>query len=207
MLGAGVPDWGFGKHMPRTCKGAETKETNTHTIRRDIVAEIAVVRVDSRLIHGQVLSRWVSAVNANRIIIIDNDLSNDPYVSSIFKMSTPPGTQLTIMNPQQAAAAYNKDGFGEGIAIVMFKKLGQALEAHRLGFAFSELQVAGLGSGPDRRNVFRTVSMTDKGALILKQLHAEGVRVYFQSLPDEPELDAIPKLTEQFAEVFYPAQA
>lgn len=166
------------------------------------MAEIAVVRVDSRLIHGQVLSRWVSAVNANRIIIIDNDLSIDPYVTSIYKMSTPPGTELDIMNTRQAAAAYKKNSFGEGVAIVMFKKLGQAMEAHRLGFAFTELQLAGLGSGPDRKHVFRTVSVSDKGAAILKQLHADGVRVYFQSLPDEPEQDAMPELTEKFAEMF-----
>lgn len=166
------------------------------------MAEIAVVRVDSRLIHGQILTRWVSAVNANRIIIIDNDLANDPYVLSIYRMSTPPGTELDIMNTQQAAAAFSEDAFGEGVAIVMFKKLGQAMEAHRLGFKFMELQLAGLGSGPDRKHVFRTVNVSDKGAIILKQLHTEGVRVYFQSLPDEPEQDAMPELNEKFAEVF-----
>lgn len=39
------------------------------------MAEIKLVRVDFRLIHGQVITRWLKQTNANRIVVIDNKLS------------------------------------------------------------------------------------------------------------------------------------
>lgn len=166
------------------------------------MAEIAVVRVDSRLIHGQVLTRWVSAVAADRVIIIDSELANDPYLVSIFKMSTPPGTELQVYDADEAAGLYQNDGLGEGNAIVLFKNLEQVNEAYEAGFAFPKLQLAGLGSGPGRKLVHRTVSVTEEGALTLKMLREKGVEVYFQTLPDEEPEDAFAALEEQFPELF-----
>lgn len=166
------------------------------------MADIAIVRVDSRLIHGQVLSSWVRAVNANRIIIVDDDLAKDPFIVSIYKMSTPPGTTLDILETREAAEHYTNDSFGEGVIIVLFKTLSQVQRAYKAGFRFNELQLAGMGSGPERKLVFRTVSVSDKGAKTLKQLHEDGVWIYFQSLPEEPRVDAMPSLEEKFTEVF-----
>lgn len=166
------------------------------------MAEIAVVRVDSRLIHGQVLTRFVNAVNANRIIIIDSELANDPYLVSIFKMSTPPGTGLEVYDAAEAADIYRQDCFGEGRVIVLFKNLEQVQQAYANGFTFKQLQLAGLGSGPGRKLIHRTVSVTEQGAQTLKMLCDNGVEVYFQSLPDEQPEDAFSALAEQFPELF-----
>lgn len=165
------------------------------------MAELALVRVDSRLIHGQILSRWVDEVGADRVIIIDTELANDPYLVSIFKMSTPPGTELQVYDTAEAAELYAQNEMGEGRAIVLFKNLEQVGEAYEAGFRMDGLQLAGLGSGPGRKLVFRTVSVTDRGAEIIKKLSDDGVDVYFQALPDEPRESAIDALAEQFPDI------
>ena len=44
------------------------------------MAKISLVRLDSRLIHGQVITKWVKIAKANRIIIIDDELSKDDFI-------------------------------------------------------------------------------------------------------------------------------
>ena len=39
------------------------------------MAKISLIRADFRLIHGQVITKWLKQSNANRIIIIDDALS------------------------------------------------------------------------------------------------------------------------------------
>ena len=157
------------------------------------MADIALTRVDSRLIHGQVVTRWVKQLGAKRVYIVDNELKNDPFLTSVFSMATPQGTTLEIATAEEAGQAFQKDGLGEGVVFVLFKNLEMARAAYDAGFKFDKLQVAGLGSGPNKQVVYKTVSLSDADAQNLKEMSEMGCRVYFQSIPDEKEtpLDGI----------------
>ena len=53
--------------------------------------EIGLIRVDSRLIHGQVITKWFNYSKANVIVVVDDELSKDSFMSDIFKASAPIG--------------------------------------------------------------------------------------------------------------------
>ena len=50
---------------------------------------VKIFRVDDRLIHGQVQTQWLSVCNANRVIIIDNNVVKDPVAIQILKLAKP----------------------------------------------------------------------------------------------------------------------
>lgn len=165
------------------------------------MADLALIRVDSRLIHGQVVTRWVKQLGAKRVYIVDDELKNDPFLTSVFKMATPQGTTLEIASCEEAGAAFQKDKLGEGIVFVLFKSITSAKKAHDAGFHFESLQVAGLGAGPNKKVVYRTVSLDVTDAENLVALSKAGVRVFFQSIPDEKEVDLNSVLQKHFPEV------
>ena len=52
------------------------------------MAEISLIRIDFRLIHGQVVTKWVKQANANRIIIVNDMLAKDEFLASVYKMAS-----------------------------------------------------------------------------------------------------------------------
>ena len=48
--------------------------------------EIGLIRVDSRLIHGQVITKWLNYSKANVIVVVDDELSKDSFMSEINKL-------------------------------------------------------------------------------------------------------------------------
>lgn len=50
-----------------------------------IMAEIKLVRVDYRLIHGQVVARWLKVCPVRRIVLVDDVLGSDEFMSDIYK--------------------------------------------------------------------------------------------------------------------------
>ena len=60
------------------------------------MAEIQVIRADFRLIHGQVITKWIRQTPANKILIIDDVLAKDSFMSSIYVMAAPPGIEVMI---------------------------------------------------------------------------------------------------------------
>ena len=63
---------------------------------------IVMCRVDFRLIHGQVITKWLRYYPAKKIVIVDNLLSEDDFMAEIYKMAVPQGLILEIMNEQEA---------------------------------------------------------------------------------------------------------
>ena len=51
------------------------------------MGNLVLTRIDSRLIHGQVMTKWVNQVQANKIIVVSDELANDEFMRSIYLMS------------------------------------------------------------------------------------------------------------------------
>lgn len=66
------------------------------------MAQIRLIRIDFRLIHGQVITKWFGSTMSNEIVIIDDDLSKDDFMTSIYEMSAPPGAKVTVYDVENA---------------------------------------------------------------------------------------------------------
>lgn len=155
------------------------------------MADIRLVRVDFRLIHGQVITKWFGTTRANQIIIIDDELSKDPFMASIYEMSAPPGAKVTVFSVEKAIEEWKKNQLGDGKLLVLFKNVNQIYSAWEQGFPFKEIQIGGLGSAPGRKVVFGPITLNDEDAKKLKQMNDNNVRVYLHQVPEEGSAELI----------------
>ena len=152
------------------------------------MAQLALVRIDARLIHGQVVTQWIKRSAAKLIIIVDNQIATDPFMAQIFTMAAPPGTKLENMTTEQAAAAWKKDQFGPlGPVLVLFRNVPMTYDAYTKGFDFKDLLVGGIGGAPGRINVHGPITLNEADAKMLKDISEKGCDITFQSTLDEPK--------------------
>ena len=57
---------------------------------------IKLVRLDYRLLHGQVVFAWTGHTGAQRIIVVDDDAATDELKKSALTLSKPAGVRLNI---------------------------------------------------------------------------------------------------------------
>lgn len=159
------------------------------------MATIKLIRVDFRLIHGQVIGRWLQQTGADRILIINDTLAKDDFMASIYTMAAPPGISVEIKTVDMAVKEWEDNQLGNGNVFILFKDVPSLHQAFKLGFPVSTIQIGGLGSEPDRVNVFGPITLNQKDADLLKEIASADNRVYFHQVPDEPsaELDKILK--------------
>ena len=55
---------------------------------------IVLTRIDDRLIHGQVVTAWIKQYPINRILIIDDELSQNRLMQRIYKAAAPMGIEI-----------------------------------------------------------------------------------------------------------------
>ena len=67
------------------------------------MAKKLAVRVDDRLIHGQVVTQWVKVFHAQKIVVIDDQVAIDKMQKSILKFAAPPDLKVSILSVEKAA--------------------------------------------------------------------------------------------------------
>ena len=143
---------------------------------------IALTRVDFRLIHGQVITRWLTQCQINEIVTIDTTLSKDAFMQDVFKMAAPKGVKIKILDIPTAVQQQQEGAFDKNRVMVLFKNVQELHAACKAGLKLEEVQIGGLGRKPVNNAI--TLDRTD--ADLLLDLQKDGINIYFQTTPDYP---------------------
>ena len=151
--------------------------------------KISLIRADYRLIHGQVITKWIKQTTANRILIVDDALAKDEFMQQIYKMSAPAGIKVEVKSVEEAVGKMGRGGYESCDLFVLFRDVDSICRAYRAGFPFQELQIGGLGAGPDRKKVYGPISLNKKDVDMLNEMRDAGVHIYLHQVPTEPSME------------------
>ncbi len=150
---------------------------------------ITLVRIDDRLIHGQVVVKWVRHLDCKEILIVDDELWHDAFLQNVLRLAAPPDVRVhvtTVQKTGQQLSSSSNDSHG---VMLLVKSPQTALALLNNGVPFSELNVGGLAAGPRTMRLYKSVSATSEQIVALFAIRDRGVRVYFQMVPEERRVD------------------
>lgn len=151
---------------------------------------IKLVRVDFRLIHGQVITKWRNIISATEIIIVDDKLSKDTFLADIYVMAAPPGVEVQVLSEAAFLTSKAAGEFRDGKSniLLLFKSIGNIRHLFEQEVVFPAVQIGGLGGGVNRRSVVNGISIDEQDLRDLKYIQSCGTDVYFQVTPEEVKL-------------------
>lgn len=149
------------------------------------MGQIVLVRVDDRLIHGQVMTKWSKGMNTNALFVVDNATANDPFMKDIYLMSTAnSGMTIKVFSTDEVVDYWNKSNFENYNAILLVKTIAAAKEIMDKGLPVSRLNLGGIAKTKDSKFVLPNVAIKPGDFDVLKEIEAKGVEVFFQIVPD-----------------------
>ena len=137
-----------------------------------IMAEIKLVRVDYRLIHGQVVARWLKVCPVRRIVLVDDVLGNDEFMSDIYKMAVPKGTDVDIVTIDKAKEVLDNT---DDTVFLISKEKGVELPAINVGAVPNE---------EGRKLITTGVAISQKELDMLEELNSKGIEITVQPMPE-----------------------
>lgn len=150
--------------------------------------EVKLARIDERLVHGQVITAWAKKFNINRIVVVDDDVANDPFMSQVITLSAQAGMDIKILTVD-AAVGYLQTDVSKANVMLLFKHPTAVLNLIEAGYKLSEVNLGNLGSSPTRKRISRNVSLSEAEVETVKKIEALGTRVYLQMVPGDQQID------------------
>ena len=96
---------------------------------------IKLVRVDDRLVHGQIVTKWVNETKANKIVIVDQYLATNEYLSRVFKMAAPSNIDVSVMATNDFVDMVKSQDLGDNRYIILFKLVDNLKKCFDAGFS------------------------------------------------------------------------
>lgn len=158
------------------------------------------VRMDNRLIHGQILVSWNSAFKIEHIIVTNDTVANDTLQVTLLKAVAPLNAKVSVLTIKDCVAYCNSpQAENENIFIIAkFPEDGLALVENGLN-----MPVLNLGNQAFVRNskkISNTVFLTESGVKALKKLHEKGIRITCRMMPSDPDTDYWPTVQKTLPE-------
>ena len=149
---------------------------------------IVLARIDERLIHGQVATQWLNLIAANTIVVADDKIPTDNFMTMILKAVCPRNSQLHILTASEAAEFLKGEPGTERISLVT-KGPEAMLKMIEEGCEFEEIILGNMGNAPGRKMFNRNVAASDEEVECFRQIINKGVPIYQQMVPADKKVD------------------
>ena len=148
--------------------------------------DLALVRVDNRLVHGQILEAWVPFIKAKCIFVVNDNAATDFFCETVIRMAVPSDIEVNILPVEDFAGHYAHNREGGKKSIVLFSNIADACKAYKLGFHFDKLNIGNIHNETYKLCCAPSVFLCDNEIQdIVALLENKGVLIELKRVPRE----------------------
>lgn len=151
------------------------------------------MRMDDRLIHGQIVTAWIKEAQADTILLADDKAAGDPTQQMILKFAVPAGIKLLIV-PMGEAYRIICDDTKRGSALLIVRNPQTAYELFEMGFRIDAINVGNISNSRSRTGRTRLLSniyVEQNDVDYLRKIHDLGVRLDVRAVPTDKSVDGM----------------
>ncbi len=146
---------------------------------------IVHIRIDDRLIHGQVATRWTAATKATRILIPNDEVAVNDVQKQILRMAAPSGVNTSLISVEKAGQNITAGKYSNQQVLVVAKSPIDILRLIELGVEVNHINVGNMANREGSRQIKNSVSVLPEEEQAFKELLAAGISITAQMVPDE----------------------
>jgi mannose/fructose/N-acetylgalactosamine-specific phosphotransferase system component IIB len=150
---------------------------------------VVLLRVDERLIHGQVVVGW-SGLHPNRIVVVDDDLAASEWEQELYSLGLPPDLDTSFETVSEARAHAPDWRAGQPRVLVLTRDIETMRRLAADGVLGGlEVNIGGLHHAPGRRQVLPYLFLGPRDREEIRRLRAQGMVVVARDLPHSRRVD------------------
>ena len=148
---------------------------------------ISWVRIDSRLLHGQVAMAWSKEIRPDRIIVVSDAVAHDQLRKDLITQAAPPGIKANVCPIDKLVQITRDPRFSRTTALLLFETPQDLVRVVEAGVKVDHVNVGSMAHSAGKVAINGTVSIDADDARALKALHDRGIKLGWQKVPADHE--------------------
>ncbi|MBI5554747.1 MAG: PTS sugar transporter subunit IIB [Elusimicrobia bacterium] len=146
---------------------------------------VVLVRIDDRLIHGQVVAGWVKAIKANHIMVVNDKVARDQMQRVLLSMAVPNHLKLSILSLEEAATVLKQGIPEDDRVIILLNSPQDALSLVEKKVPLQSINVGGIHYCEGKKQILKTVCVDMEDIEALYQLERKGIALEGRIVPTD----------------------
>ncbi len=155
---------------------------------------IVNVRIDERLIHGQVAGIWAPSLHTQRIIVINDEAAADSLHKSSLRMAAPTSMRLSVLPVESAAKNIRSGKYGKQRLFLVFKNPTDVLRYLKAGGKLTHVNVGNMSYKEGSKDITKSIKVLEEEIDVFESIAAMDINVTAQLVPNDPVVDFMDKL-------------
>ncbi|MGH1685545.1 PTS sugar transporter subunit IIB [Enterococcus lactis] len=155
---------------------------------------IVNVRIDERLIHGQVAGIWAPSLHTQRTIVINDEAAADSLQKSSLRMAAPTSMRLSVLPVESAAKNIRSGKYGKQRLFLVFKNPTDVLRYLKAGGKLTHVNVGNMSYKEGSKDITKSIKVLEEEIDVFESIAAMDINVTAQLVPNDPVVDFMDKL-------------
>ncbi len=149
---------------------------------------IVLIRVDDRLIHGQILESWIPYLKAQCVVVANDMLAEDQFQMAILSMAVPERIKLRMVSVESVKDLSEDPELLNKTTLII---VSSVLDAYRIvqKEISAKINLGNMRSSGADKQLMYSFWVNKEDILMLKEMTAQGISINLQSVPREKEID------------------
>ena len=150
---------------------------------------VELVRIDDRLVHGQVVEGWIPHLKIQRVVVVCDQAAQDETQQALMQLALPESVELRVLSTGEAAAYLAAEACSKARVLVLVPSPREALALLEGGVAFKSLNVGGLHYSAGRIQLGKVIFLSEEDRRTLRELARRGVVLEGRAVPSDRKMD------------------
>lgn len=159
------------------------------TVLGDGHIKIAAVRIDTRLLHGQVATAWTKQIAPDRIIVVSDGVAHDQLRKTMIEQAAPPGVPANVVPISKMIEVSRDPRFGATKVFLLFETPQDLLKCIEGGVDIKEANIGSMAHSVGKVVVTDAIAMGDDDVKTIEAIRAKGVKLEARKVPADASKD------------------
>lgn len=164
-----------------------------------ISVDIRLARIDDRLIHGQVATAWSKQTGVNRIIVVSDEVANDPLRNFLLREAAPPGIKVNVIDTQKMIRLFFSGLLAGERLMLLFTKPQDVLRLVEAGVTLTVVNIGGMRYLTGKKMITNFISVDEEDIRCFRLLAQHQVSLEVRKVPGDRKLDLMELLAKEEA--------
>ncbi|MCS2159463.1 PTS mannose transporter subunit IIAB [Scandinavium sp. H11S7] len=149
---------------------------------------IGLARIDDRLIHGQVATRWTKETNVTRIIVVSDEVAADTVRKTLLTQVAPPGVTAHVVDVAKMIRVYNNPQYAGDRVMLLFTNPTDVERIVEQGVKITTVNIGGMAFRQGKTQVNNAISVDEKDIEAFNKLNARGIELEARKVSTDQRL-------------------
>ncbi|WP_316390198.1 PTS mannose transporter subunit IIAB [Citrobacter farmeri] len=150
--------------------------------------QIGLARIDDRLIHGQVATRWTKETNVTRIIVVSDEVAADSVRKTLLTQVAPPGVTAHVVDVAKMIRVYNNPKYAGERVMLLFTNPTDVERIVEGGVKITSVNIGGMAFRQGKTQVNNAISVDEKDIEAFNKLNARGIELEARKVSTDQKL-------------------